>query len=306
MPDQKSSGTWPAYNLHLPNGPDVGPFIYSSPHSGRCYPALFRKTSRLDALDLRRSEDCYVDELFACAPDHGAPLIAATYPRAYIDLNRDVMELDPLLFRDPLPAGARTMTERVTAGLGTIPRVVAMGVPIYAGALPLAEAEARISRIYHPYHAALTRLLRQAHDRHGWSVLIDCHSMPSGPLRQANEVVNHPAQAITDSYADFVLGDRHGASCDPRLTDCAEETLSQMGYRVSRNTPYAGGYCTDHYSNRNEGRHALQIEINRALYLNEQTLEKSRYFKTLARDMARLAAALSRLDLSQSRPMAAE
>lgn len=306
MPNQKALQMLPAYKYYMPPGPDFGPFVYSSPHSGRCYPASFKKASRLCALDLRRSEDCYVDELFASVPDHGAPLIAATYPRAYIDLNRDVMELDPLLFRDPLPVEAKTTTERVTAGLGTIPRVVAIGVPIYSNSLPLVEAENRISRIYHPYHAALARLLKQAHVQNGWSVLIDCHSMPSGPLQQDVKARDIQAQAATNSYADFVLGDRHGASCDPRLTVCAEEALSKMGYKVSRNVPYAGGYCTDHYSNRHEGRHALQIEINRALYINEHTLTKKSSFRALVKDINRLVAALSRIDLSSSQPMAAE
>lgn len=293
----------PAYKLQMPQSSDFGPFVYSSPHSGRHYSPSFKKASRLCALDLRRSEDCYVDALFSCAPHHGAPLIKAVYPRAYLDLNRDAMELDPLLFRDPLPVSAKTESERVMAGLGTIPRVVALGVPIYPDTLPLAEAEKRLTHIYHPYHARLAHLLQQAHGRHGWSVLIDCHSMPSHPMQQAGRVSDYP---LPNTQADFVLGDRYGASCDQRLTDCAEEFLTSMGYQVSRNMPYAGGFCTDHYGNKENGRHALQIEINRALYLDEQTLEKTRGYQALIADIDRLVATLCRLDLSRVHPMAAE
>lgn len=291
------------YRIAAPKAP-CGALVYSSPHSGRYYPPRFKRVSRLDERMLRRSEDSFVDELFAGAPAYGAPLIAAVYPRAYVDLNREPYELDPLLFDEPLPAFANIDSDRVAAGLGTVARVVATGVPIYARPLPLAEAEARIAGIYRPYHEALGRLLAQARRQRGWSVLVDCHSMPSLAASQRREARARDVAAGWN--ADIVLGDRHGTSCDQRLTDLAEEVLTGMGYLVLRNLPYAGGYCTSHYGNPAVGRHALQIEINRSLYMDEARLAKQPHFDGLARDMQRLMAALARLDLSRGERLAAE
>lgn len=242
---------------------------------------------------LRRSEDFHVDELFQLAPDFGAPLLMAHYPRAYVDLNRAENELDPLLIRDPLPQSSAMISERVAAGLGTLARVVAIGMPIYHKPLSLAEAKARIARIHTPYHQALDALLSAAHKHHGWSVLLDCHSMPSKPLR-AGEGDQHGFDA------DIVLGDCHGTSCDPRLINRAEDILHDLGYRVARNDPYAGGYCTQHHGRPHEGRHALQIEINRGLYMDEIRLLKKPAFEVVAADMGRLLKGLFSLDLGHA------
>ncbi|GGO11540.1 N-formylglutamate amidohydrolase [Iodidimonas muriae] len=289
----------PPYDL-LPASGGMGPFLCSSPHSGRYYPVAFKRASQLDGTMLRRSEDCYVDELFAHAPSYGVPLLKAVYPRAYVDLNRLETELDPLLIRDPLPPYATSESERVMAGLGTIARVVAVGVPIYSCPLSLDEVMARIAHIYRPYHQALNHLLTKAQAHFGWCALIDCHSMPSHIVRTT---VDMPDKSWD---ADIVLGDRFGTSCDQRLTDRAEELLTRLGYKVVRNTPYAGGHCTRHYGAPENGRHALQVEINRALYMNEQSLEKTAGFSTLRRDMGRLIKGLSQLDLSTDQQLAAE
>jgi len=240
-----------------------------------------------------------VDELFAAVPRFGAPLIAAIYPRAFVDLNREPYELDPLLFDDPLPPYANRDSERVNAGLGTIARVVATGVAIYDGSIPLAEAENRIDSVYKPFHASLERLLSDARRRHGWSALIDCHSMPSTE-------VGGQRPCTPQSDADVILGDLHGASCDPILIDTAEECLRGLGYSVARNLPYAGGFCTRAYGRTRAGMHALQVELNRALYMDEISFTRGPRFSAVARDMEKLAERLVRLDLRATRPLAAE
>ena len=224
------------------------PLVFASPHSGRAYPASFVAAARLDPVALRRSEDGFVDELFAAAAEHGAPLLAATFPRVFCDVNREPWELDPGMFDEPLPSWVNTASPRVGAGLGTIARVVATGEAVYRRKLTFGEAEDRIRRFWQPYHAALAALIAETRDEFGACLLIDCHSMPT-----------HPAQA--GNPPDFVLGDAHGTSCAPRATRLAEEALSDMGYRVRRNDPYAGGYVTRHYGRPREGVHALQIEV---------------------------------------------
>jgi N-formylglutamate amidohydrolase len=249
------------------------PLVLASPHSGRDYPRQFVAQSALDALSLRRSEDSYVDELFALAPDKGAPLLAAQFPRAFLDVNREPFELDPAMFEDVLPDYVLTDTPRVAAGLGTIARQVASGAEIYRGKLRFAEAELRVSTLYRPYHLALGELVRQTALRFSHCVLLDCHSMPS---------IGGPND--TDSGAervDFVLGDCFGRSCAPQLTDCIEQFLQELGYCVVRNSPYAGGYTTRHYGKPAAGIHALQIEINRRLYMNETDHAKHEGFARL-------------------------
>ena len=259
------------------------PFVFASPHSGRDYSADFLAASRLDPLTLRRSEDCFVDELFAAAPDHGAPLLLANFPRAYCDVNRDPAELDPAVFAEPPPATPQTRSPRVTAGLGVIPRVVRDGADIYTGRLPLAEAGRRLGALHAPYHAALRGLAAETKARFGACVLIDCHSMPS-------------AAAVAASRGfppDIILGDRYGASCAPGLTAHAESTLKTLGFSVARNNPYAGGYTAEHYGAPVSGLHALQIEINRGLYLDEDRLEKRGHaFTSLKTRLDRFIAAL--------------
>lgn len=269
----------------------TAPLVVASPHSGDRYPPDFVSRSRLDFATLRRSEDSFVDALFAAAPDIGAPLIRALFPRAYIDPNREPFELDPAMFDGKLPDYVNTRSPRVAAGLGTIARVVANGEPIYRGKLAFADAERRVADCYRPYHQALRDLVDRTRARFGVATLIDCHSMPSvgGPMERdsgANRV-------------EFILGDCHGVSCDRRLTDLADRMLRSLGYAVARNAPYSGGFTTQHYGRPSEGVHALQIEINRAIYMDEPTYTPGPDFSVLQRDLATLLEALAALDLSQ-------
>ncbi|CAA7618843.1 N-formylglutamate amidohydrolase [Magnetospirillum sp. SS-4] len=262
--------------VHAPPRQTV-PLVFASPHSGRDYPAEFVAASRLDAMTLRRSEDSFIDELYDCAPAHGAPLISAVFPRAYCDPNREPYELDPAMFAGPLPPHANTRSPRVVAGLGTIARVVASGAEIYAGRLPVAEAEARIERCYRPYHDRLRQLVEATREAFGWSLLVDCHSMPSvgGPMDRDSGL----------SRVDVVLGDCFGASCLSLFTQVVEDAFRERGYRVVRNTPYAGGFTTRHYGHPRQGSHALQIEMNRALYMDESVHERRPDFARIQADI---------------------
>ncbi|MFM9943106.1 MAG: N-formylglutamate amidohydrolase [Hyphomicrobiaceae bacterium] len=266
----------PPFTVTRPRVPPT-PVVFCSPHSGRVYPRSFLAASRLDALALRKSEDCFVDELLQPVAAHGAPLLAARFPRAYIDVNREPYELDPELFNEPLPSFANTQSVRVVGGLGTIARIVADGEDIYRERLSVAEALLRIERLYKPFHQTLASLLEDARRRHGIAILIDCHSMPSASIGQ-------PASA----RPDFVLGDRFGASCDGKLTRHLKEQLAAAGYEVHLNRPYAGGFITEHYGRPAKGCHALQIEINRALYLDESSLQRTAGFETLQQDLGRV------------------
>ena len=250
------------------------PFVFCSPHSGRVYPTAFLAASRLDARTLRKSEDCFVDQLFSDVANLGAPLISARFPRAYIDANREPYELDPDLFSEPLPPFANTQSVRVVGGLGTIARIVADNEEIYRDRLTVAAALERIERLYKPFHAALAGLLDDARRRFGIAILIDCHSMPSSSAAQGNA-----------ARPDFVLGDRFGVACDGKLTRFLRDRLTEAGYVVHLNRPYAGGFITEHYGRPARGFHALQIEVNRALYMNEATFEQSSAFPRLQRDM---------------------
>ncbi|MBS0243695.1 MAG: N-formylglutamate amidohydrolase [Proteobacteria bacterium] len=257
------------------------PFVFCSPHSGRVYPSLFLAQSRLDAHTLRKSEDCYVEELLGGVPALGAPLIAARFPRAYVDVNREPYELDPDLFEGPLPLYANTQSVRVVGGLGTIARIVADSEEIYPGKLPVGVALERIERLYKPFHAALADLIEATRRQFGMAVLIDCHSMPSAPVGQP-----------MSSRPQFVLGDRFGSSCDIKLTRALREALTGHAHEVHINRPYAGGFITEHYGRPGRGLHALQLEINRALYLNEATFERTRGFEPLRATLTRVMAAL--------------
>ncbi len=268
--------------------PDVQrlPVVLASPHSGSAYPPDFVAAARIDARALRRSEDAHVDALFAGVVPHGVPLVKALFPRAFVDPNREAFELDPAMFADRLPGYVNSRSPRVAAGLGTIPRIVAQGVEIYAGKLSFAEALDRIERHYQPYHAALAALVEETRQAFGRAILVDAHSMPS-----------HGAPRGADGRSvDIVLGDRHGAACDAAVTETAQAWLMAHGYTVARNAPYAGGFTTRHYGRPRQGIHALQIEINRALYMNEATLERRPAFAALAADMAALVAAIGGID----------
>lgn len=269
----------PAWELSTPAEQTV-PLVFASPHSGSCYPASFVDASRLDPIALRRSEDAFVDEIFAAAVEYGAPLLKAVFPRAYVDPNREPFELDPAMFDGGLPAYVNTASPRVAAGLGTVARVVTSGEEIYRRKLAFAEVRQRIDNLYYPYHGALQRALHDTRDRFGVCLLIDCHSMPSigGPMDTDPGL----------KRVDCVLGDRFGTSCAGAVTDCAERALCDLGYTVCRNVPYAGGYCTRSYGQPRKRTHALQIEINRSLYMDEEAVAPSAGLATVqarARDL---------------------
>lgn len=264
----------PPYVVVEPPGHTV-PFVFNVPHAGAVYPASFLAASRLDAMALRRSEDAFVDELFAGTPGLGAPLMAARFPRAYLDLNREPYELDSRMFDGRLPPFANTRSMRVAGGLGTIPRIVADGQEIYGSRLSVEEALHRIEWLYKPYHRTLRQLVRRTAQSFGHAVLIDCHSMPSSSVSRDE-----------GAKADIVLGDRYGTSCAVVLIDLVEAALRRRGYMVVRNKPYAGGFITEHYGEPALGRHALQIEINRSIYMDERTLQKKPGFAAIANDMS--------------------
>ncbi len=274
------------------------PYVFNSPHSGRNYTADFLSSTRLSRDAIRRSEDFRIDELFYGVVGLGCPLLAAHFPRAFVDVNREPYELDPAMFDGPLPGWANTKSVRVTGGLGTIARIVSETEEIYAQRLSVAEAIERIDTIYQPYHAALRRLLARTHVNFGHAVLVDCHSMPSA--RDQVQRRNRP---------DFVLGDRFATSCAQEITWAAHEFLRDLGYAVEINKPYAGGFITEHYGRPDQGVHALQIEINRGLYMDEARLAKSDGFDRLARDLTQFAARLVAIPdaaLGGARPLAAE
>src|SRR6516164_7077607 len=260
------------------------PLVLASPHSGAEYPADLLAASRLGPIALRRSEDSFVDELFGSAPSLGAPLLAARFPRAYVDVNREAYELDPSMFADALPKFVNTASSRVRMGFGTIARIVASGEEIYAEKLRFAEAQRRIERLYRPYHRALRGLVEETEALFGGCLLVDCHSMPSG------------ADSLCEkSGADIVLGDCHGASCAPQFVEAARRFLVDRGFAVAINVPYAGGFTTGHNGDPSMQRHALQIEVNRALYMNERDYERKAYFPRLVQDLAQLVDRLGRV-----------
>ena len=270
------------FELHRPTAKRV-PLIVASPHSGSNYPVEFVAASRLDPLALRRSEDSFVDELFAAAPRLGAPLLSARFARAYLDVNREPYELDPTMFADPLPNFVNAVSPRVRMGLGTIARIVANGEEIYADKLRFSDAQHRIETLYHPYHQTLHRLILETEALFGGYVLVDCHSMPS----VAGSICGSGA-------ADIVLGDCHGTACAPAIREVARRFFAARGFAVAINAPYAGGYTTEHYGDPPRRRHALQVEINRALYMDERSYRRKPRFARLVADLAELLQQLSR------------
>jgi N-formylglutamate amidohydrolase len=251
------------------------PFVFASPHAGRLYPPSFIDRSRLSAMSLRRSEDAYVEELFSPAIELGAPFLAARFPRAYLDANRAPTELDAMMFDGELTMPVDAPSARVAAGLGVIPRIVRDGAEIYREKLSLAEAELRLTRLYRPYHAALAQLVDDTMAQFGTCVVVDCHSMPS-------------AAAIPE----IVLGDRYGTAAVPSLMRRAEIAFESHAFTVQRNVPYAGGYTTYMYGKPSRGLHAIQIEINRASYLDEERIVPDTRFDDVR---ARVGAALGEL-----------
>ncbi len=266
------------------------PIAFNSPHSGRIYPRAFLAAARLDLATLRRSEDSFVDELVAGVVSRGHPLMRAHFPRCYVDVNREPYELDPRMFEGRLPSFANTRSMRVAGGLGTVARVVGDSQEIYDQRIPVDDALRRIEGLYKPYHRALRRLLTNVHHDFGAAVLVD-YSMPS----TAGTKDERPR-------ADVVLGDRYGTSCVTAVAESIETTLRDLGYAVSRNKPYAGGFITEHYGNPAAGVHAIQLEVNRALYMDERRYERSASFERLAADLASVADRLAAIPIEELRP----
>jgi N-formylglutamate amidohydrolase len=270
------------------------PVIFNSPHSGSVYPPDFLHASRIDLAALRRSEDSFMDELIAGLSDRGFPVVRVHFPRSYVDVNREPYELDPRMFTGRLPSFANTRSLRVAGGLGTIPRVVGDGQEIYRDRLNVDDALGRIETLYKPYHRALRRLINQAHQRFGTVLVVDCHSMPSVGVSR-----DEPGRP------DVVIGDRYGTSCAAQVPALIETTLERLGYSVGRNKPYAGGFITEHYGNPASGLHAVQLELNRAIYMDERLRERSDRFNQVAADLSLLADALAMIPLSDLGPFQA-
>ena len=256
------------------------PLVVSSPHSGRNYPQKFVDASDLTPLRLRSSEDSFVDEIFDSAPTLGAPFIKALFPRAFLDVNRQPFELDPSMFSDILPNFVTTQNNRISAGLGTIARVVSNGEKIYRDKLTFIEAETRINNFYWPYHQTLKTLIDDTKNEFGYCILLDCHSMPSGTNRYKNS-----CRSSNGRLGDIVLGDCYGTSCHKDIINSAIDILSGYGFSVRRNIPYAGGFITRNYGKPREGVHAIQIELNRALYMDEKLIERLDNIELLAKAM---------------------
>lgn len=258
----------------------VSPVVFASPHSGRLYPKGFLEACTASMIDLRRIEDAYVDRLLAEVHQSGAPVICGLVARAYVDLNRAESEMDPHMFENPSSGWFAQRSPRVEAGLGCIPRVAFNGAPIYGHRLRREDADNRLEQVYRPYHRALEALLRRAQAMFGQAWLIDCHSMPAETEASARS-------------PDVVIGDRFGASCGPGLADLVESLFRARGYSTARNTPYAGGFATLAHGHPPIGRHALQIEVRRRLYLDEASVEPHDGFLTLRRHMGEIAQEIS-------------
>lgn len=288
------------FQLIAPTQPDTA-VVFASPHSSRDYPADLLERSVLDLTTLRSSEDAYVDDLVADGPRFGAPLLLGGVPRAYVDFNRASCELDPALIAD-IPVQA--LNPRIASGLGVIPRVVTGARAIYRGKLPLALAQARIAHFWHPYHAALKQLLADQRSRFGQAILFDMHSMPHEAVIGFGRR-GQPAPQV-------VLGNRFGASCSAALMDQVEAVFTSAGLRVSRNTPFAGAFVAQHYGRPAQKQHVVQIEIDRALYLDEARVRPAPGYGVFRQRMAEITAGLAAIGRAQPaaltgvQPLAAE
>src|SRR3954454_13409470 len=270
------------------------PLIFNSPHSGSVYPEGFLRASRIDLPTLRRYEDSFVDELIADLSNRGLAVVRVHFPRSYVDVNREPYELDPRMFVGRLPSFANTRSMRVAGGLGTIPRVVGDGQEIYRERIDVDDALGRIEALYKPYHRALRRLINKAHQAFGSVVVVDCHSMPSVGVSR-----DEPRRP------DVVIGDRYGTSCAPLLPDMVEATMSALGYSIGRNKPYAGGFITEHYGNPASGLHTIQLELNRAIYMDERRRERGPRFAQVMADLGAVADALAAVPLGGLGPFQA-
>ncbi|MFD0982010.1 N-formylglutamate amidohydrolase [Tropicimonas aquimaris] len=282
------------YRLDLPKEHTTG-VVFASPHSGRDYSWDFLRKSVLDEMSIRSSEDAFVDRLFNTAPGLGAPLLAALAPRAYVDLNRGADELDPAVVR-----GVRAVTHnpRVTSGLGVIPRVVANGRAIYRGKIELAEARERISEVWRPYHGQLQQLLDESKAQFGRAILIDCHSMPHEAVLSMPGALGRRPQVV--------LGDRFGAACAPDVIDAVEAAFVRAGLRVVRNAPFAGAFITQHYGKPSRRQHVVQVEIDRALYMDERAVRPSQHFSDFRAMLKGIIEEIVEIGRAASLPLAAE
>ncbi len=284
----------PAFTLTRPERRTTS-VVFASPHSGRAYTWSFLRRTALNEQAIRSSEDAFVDELFDAAPRHGAPFLTATAPRAFVDLNRCIEELDPALIEGVRKLGHNP---RIASGLGVIPRVVANGKAIYSGKLTMAEARRRIDAYWTPYHDALRAQLDQAHVMFGEAILVDCHSMPHEAMDSvARTGVRRP---------EVVLGDRFGAAASEEVVDRIEQAFSSAGLVVTRNTPFAGAYITQHYGRPGQCRHAIQVEIDRALYMNERLIRPNGNFAAFKRLLDGVIAQIAEIGRSEVVPLAAE
>ncbi|AEI95733.1 N-formylglutamate amidohydrolase [Roseobacter litoralis] len=282
-----------AYHICLPKR-DTSCVVFASPHSGSAYPKdMIRKTVLNDRL-IRSSEDAFVDRLFDCAPAFGARFIKAAAPRAYVDLNRSPDELDPALIEGVRRQGHNP---RVASGLGVIPRVVANGRAIYRGKIAMADAQERLDRYWHPYHQKLQVLLNDAHSFHGQAVLIDCHSMPHEAVES---VVRSGGQR-----PDIVLGDRFGAAAAGSVVDRVEAAFVAQGFRVARNAPFAGAYIAQAYGRPQRGQHAVQVELDRALYMDEKRIRTNSNFEAVRAAIRAAVAEIAQIG-QEKMPLAAE
>lgn len=285
--------THPAYLVHEPQNRHSCT-VFASPHSGRTYSDAFLKSTALDAHTVRSSEDAFVDLLFSDATQFGAPFLLAGAPRAFVDLNRAADEFDPAVIDGLRPQGHNP---RVASGLGVIPRVVANGRAIYRGKISIGEAKRRIETYWKPYHLRLQQLLDDAKRLHGQAVLIDCHSMP-------HEAMDGIVRGGVRS-PDVVLGDRFGAAASPSVMEQVEEAFRSAGFSTTRNAPFAGAYIAQAYGRPTRRQHAIQVEIDRSLYMHEATIQPNARFEEVR---SRLSQVIARISvIGQDRlPLAAE
>lgn len=282
-----------AYHLSMPDVRTTS-VVFASPHSGRAYPWSFIRRTNLDEITLRSSEDAFVDRLFDAAPLNGAPFLTAVAPRAWIDVNRSSEELDPALI-EGIKKSAHN--PRVSSGLGVVPRVVANGRAIYSGKISRKEALSRIAEVWQPWHDALTQLMDDSVALFGEAVLVDCHSMP----HEAIETLSHPRGA----RPEIVLGDRFGAAASAEIVDRLEAAFSAAGLRVARNAPFAGAFVTQHHGRPARNRHVVQVEIDRALYMNEQAIRPNNNYAAFKAMIDRIVADVTNIG-RKDLPIAAE
>ena len=277
----------PIYQLIMPENRNTS-VVFASPHSGRNYSWPFMRKTILDEMEIRSSEDAFVDLLFADVPSFGAPLLYAQTPRAFVDLNRSVDELDPALID-----GVRKISHnpRIASGLGVIPRVVSNGRSIYRGKISRVDVETRLTTHWRPYHAALERLIEQNLQMFGEAILIDCHSMPHEAIKSTTR-----KGALK---ADIVLGDRFGAAAHQRIVDQIEASFADAGLKVARNAPFAGAYIAEHYGRPSRNQHVIQVEIDRSLYMNEQLIRPNGNFQKFQNLISMIAKEISDIGKSE-------